>query len=665
MATTKHFVRNEIANYGSLPASGDTNVLYELQDNGSLYRWDYVNSVYVPWSTVGSGQTLSQVLINGNISGANDIIVTDGQFIRSSGNTNSINLDSSGSNAWDITSDQYSQGSAWVYGQKDNGSQLAFQLDGSEAIGVGVWGDGISSLLYNGKEINIHDNRVTDAITTNVDRRAIFIGNKSSIINSGVTNTVVIGGSNISATTSNTVYVPVLNINDLPSNDNALSQVLVRANDGTVKYKDISSFTDMNVTGGTYDVNTGVVTFTNNSGGTFNVTGFTSGMTDSYTTTAYTVGNVVRFDNNIQGSNLYSVDLTNMLNTGGPWTAGTGTNSAVLAGSDGVASGTSSVSEGYNTIANGDYSHAEGYATTSSGFASHSEGNITTASGESSHAEGNNTTASSDNAHAEGQNTIASGENSHSQNINTQAIGLYTHAGGNGSIAFGETSFIHSTNSLVSGDRSVVLGGQNITGATSDTVYVPNFETRGGSIFNQDGGNFDFRVEGDTNTHLVFVDASTDRVGINNSAPDSKLSISTLEGDGISFDGMTDAALVGKHKFYTKQGEIGTTGTNTSTIATIPLVSGDRITLRGIITGIGTGSLVVGGTFSAVGDNAAGTASIIGSVDTSVKSANSIGSPTFTVSTSGGNIIITVTGGGEDTQWVATYEYQIVSEPVV
>jgi hypothetical protein len=42
--------------------------------------------------------------------------------------------------------------------------------------------------------------------------------------------------------------------------------------------------TDMTVTGGTYDKNTGVVKFTNNSGGTFNVSGFTSGYTDTVIT---------------------------------------------------------------------------------------------------------------------------------------------------------------------------------------------------------------------------------------------------------------------------------------------------------------------------------------------------------------------------------------------
>jgi len=56
-------------------------------------------------------------------------------------------------------------------------------------------------------------------------------------------NAVVIGGNNISGTSNNTVYVPTLNLNNVPDNDNALTQVLVRAADGTVKYKAASSFT--------------------------------------------------------------------------------------------------------------------------------------------------------------------------------------------------------------------------------------------------------------------------------------------------------------------------------------------------------------------------------------------------------------------------------------
>lgn len=85
-------------------------------------------------------------------------------------------------------------------------------------------------------------------------------------------------------------------------------------NDGISFTQNLSILaTDMTVTGGTYNINTGIVTFTNNSGGTFNVTGFTSGMTDSYTTGATLSGNSIQFNNNLQGPNFYSVDLFPLL----------------------------------------------------------------------------------------------------------------------------------------------------------------------------------------------------------------------------------------------------------------------------------------------------------------------------------------------------------------
>ena len=46
------------------------------------------------------------------------------------------------------------------------------------------------------------------------------------------------------------------------------------------------------------------------------------------------------------------------------------------------------------------------------------------------------------------------------------------------------------------------------------------------TIINNTGGNFDFRVEGDTDTHALFVDASTDNVGIGATTPTEKLEVS-------------------------------------------------------------------------------------------------------------------------------------------
>lgn len=52
-------------------------------------------------------------------------------------------------------------------------------------------------------------------------------------------------------------------------------------------------------------------------------------------------------------------------------------------------------------------------------------------------------------------------------------------------------------------------------------------------VFNENGADIDLRMEGDTNTHLFFLDASTDRLGINQSAPATKLDISGNYGQNI------------------------------------------------------------------------------------------------------------------------------------
>lgn len=76
-------------------------------------------------------------------------------------------------------------------------------------------------------------------------------------------------------------------------------------------------------------------------------------------------------------------------------------------------------------------------------------------------------------SHSEGSGSMAVGSFSHSQGSDTISFGDASFASGVQSHAIGTHSFIHSNNSQVYGNRSVVLGGQNITGTTDDTVYVP------------------------------------------------------------------------------------------------------------------------------------------------------------------------------------------------
>ena len=71
----------------------------------------------------------------------------------------------------------------------------------------------------------------------------------------------------------------------------------------------VTGLTDTFVTGGTYNDSTDIITFTNTSGNTFNVTG----ITDSYTTGSTINGTTIQFDNNLLGLNYYNVDLLPLL----------------------------------------------------------------------------------------------------------------------------------------------------------------------------------------------------------------------------------------------------------------------------------------------------------------------------------------------------------------
>ena len=142
---------------------------------------------------------------------------------------------------------------------------------------------------------------------------SVIVGGRSNKINN-LSNSVVVGGQGITAKLNNTVYTPNLNIKVQPSRDNSVTQVLVRDSDGYIKYKDVSSFTDLSVVGGDYNVQTGVVTLTNNDGNSFDISGFSKNMTDSYTTNAYIEDGVMYFDNNVHGPKYYQVNVNELIN---------------------------------------------------------------------------------------------------------------------------------------------------------------------------------------------------------------------------------------------------------------------------------------------------------------------------------------------------------------
>jgi hypothetical protein len=71
---------------------------------------------------------------------------------------------------------------------------------------------------------------------------------------------------------------------------------------------------------------------------------------------------------------------------------------------------------------------------------------------------------------------------------------------------------------------AIGLDISNVNFATNNFAIRTN---AGNIVFNESGdASTNFRVEGDTNTHLLFTQASNERVGINNSSPAAKLDIS-------------------------------------------------------------------------------------------------------------------------------------------
>ena len=79
-------------------------------------------------------------------------------------------------------------------------------------------------------------------------------------------------------------------------------------------------------------------------------------------------------------------------------------------------------------------------------------------------------------------------------------------------------------------DTGLFRSGTGTTSFTSNNNRIADFGTTE-IVFNEDGDDINFRVEGDTEANLLFVDAGNDRVGIGTTNPSQLLSI---DGSAIS-----------------------------------------------------------------------------------------------------------------------------------
>lgn len=146
--------------------------------------------------------------------------------------------------------------------------------------------------------------------------------------------------------------------------------------------------------------------------------------------------------------------------------------------------------------------------------------------------------------------------------------------------ATGATNFLVGTTTAC----PMILG-------TNDVERL-RFGSSGELVFNDTGVDFDFRIEGDTEANLFFIDASTDRIGIKTNTPGSLVEIiggtlphSATGGSGIYMSGTlpsgtnTDAGL-----------RLDITGANAST--------GNKLAVQAILYPGYTGSSIsVGGDF--------------------------------------------------------------------
>ena len=153
-----------------------------------------------------------------------------------------------------------------------------------------------------------------------------FTGSTSSFFTggtvSGATNfTNGLSADTFSATTisGGTLYGDGSNLTGIPDYyltgltfDNGTYFLKAFVNDGNTYQANLSILGgDLRVTGGTYNPGTGIGTFTNNSGATFDVSGFLTGYTDHYVT-GFTYDNINTFTIYDNSGNTFSASINNL-----------------------------------------------------------------------------------------------------------------------------------------------------------------------------------------------------------------------------------------------------------------------------------------------------------------------------------------------------------------
>jgi hypothetical protein len=121
------------------------------------------------------------------------------------------------------------------------------------------------------------------------------------------------------------------------------------------------------------------------------------------------------------------------------------------------------------------------------------------------------------------------------------------------------------------------------------TATLDGLTVDGAAVFNEGGGDNDFRVESDTNTHALFLEGSSGNVGIGTSSPSSSLTVQSDSGALFADSGNTRfVEIIPPQSSNSFVGEIGTRSSHSLVLNTVN-VERMRIDTSGNV-GIGTSS---------------------------------------------------------------------------
>mgnify|MGYP003109098232 CR=1 FL=1 len=90
----------------------------------------------------------------------------------------------------------------------------------------------------------------------------------------------------------------------------------------------------------------------------------------------------------------------------------------------------------------------------------------------------------------------------------------------------------------------LVLSGAAGLSVNGPTTATGEFKANGGVVFNEDSADVDFRVESNSNTHMLHVDAGNDKVGINTSAGDGLLHVQSASAGSVTADATADELVL-------------------------------------------------------------------------------------------------------------------------